>query len=87
MRRSSRCCPLPRPGLPGCWVDGIYNGVGTVAAFVPIIVLFFLFMAIVEDTGYLSRAAFLMDALMARMGLDGRSFVMLLLDSAATCRP
>jgi len=63
----------------GLLVDGIYNGVGTVAAFVPIIVLFFLFMAIVEDTGYLSRAAFLMDALMARMGLDGRSFVMLLL--------
>lgn len=63
----------------GLLIDGIYNGVGTVAAFVPIIVLFFLFMAIVEDTGYLSRAAFLMDALMARMGLDGRSFVMLLL--------
>ena len=47
--------------------------------FVPIIVLFFLFMAMVEDSGYLSRAAFLMDALMARMGLDGRSFVMLLM--------
>ena len=65
--------------LSGLLIDGIYNGVGTVAAFVPIIVLFFLFMAIVEDTGYLSRAAFLMDALMARMGLDGRSFVMLLM--------
>ncbi|HEY6096086.1 MAG TPA: ferrous iron transport protein B [Gallionellaceae bacterium] len=70
-------------GLPvamqGLLLDGIYNGVATVAAFVPLIVLFFLFMAIVEDTGYLSRAAFLMDALMARMGLDGRSFVMLLM--------
>jgi len=65
--------------VSGLLIDGIYNGLGTVAAFVPIIVLFFLFMAIVEDTGYLSRAAFLMDALMARMGLDGRSFVMLLL--------
>jgi ferrous iron transport protein B len=63
----------------GLLIDGIYNGVGTVAAFVPIIILFFLFMAIVEDTGYLSRAAFLMDALMARMGLDGRSFVMILM--------
>jgi ferrous iron transport protein B len=41
--------------------------------------LFFLFMALVEDSGYLSRAAFLMDALMARLGLDGRSFVMMLL--------
>lgn len=65
--------------LQGFLLDGIYNGVATVAAFVPIIVLFFLFMAIVEDTGYLSRAAFLMDALMAKMGLDGRSFVMLLM--------
>lgn len=63
----------------GLLLDGIYNGIATVAAFIPIIVLFFLFMAIVEDTGYLSRAAFLMDALMARMGLDGRSFVMLLM--------
>lgn len=65
--------------LSGLLLDGIYNGVGTVAAFVPIIVLFFFFMAIVEDTGYLSRAAFLMDALMSRLGLDGRSFVMLLM--------
>jgi ferrous iron transport protein B len=63
----------------GLLLDGIYNGVATVAAFIPIIILFFLFMAIVEDTGYLSRAAFLMDALMAKMGLDGRSFVMLLM--------
>jgi len=65
--------------LRGLLLDGIYNGVATVAAFIPIIVLFFLFMAIVEDTGYLSRAAFLMDALMAKLGLDGRSFVMLLM--------
>ena len=60
-------------------LDGVYNGVATVAAFVPLIVLFFLFMAMVEDSGYLSRAAFLMDALMARLGLDGRGFVMLLM--------
>jgi ferrous iron transport protein B len=65
--------------LQGLLLDGIYNGVATVAAFIPIIILFFLFMAIVEDTGYLSRAAFLMDALMAKLGLDGRSFVMLLM--------
>jgi ferrous iron transport protein B len=67
------------PMLNGLLLDGIYNGVATVAAFVPIIILFFLFMAMVEDSGYLSRAAFLMDALMAKMGLDGRSFVMLLM--------
>ena len=70
-------------GLPdflrGLLVDGVFNGVTTVAAFVPIIILFFVFMSVVEDTGYLSRAAFLADALMHRMGLDGRSFVMILM--------
>lgn len=65
--------------LNGLLLDGIYNGVSTVAAFVPIIVLFFLVMSLVEDSGYLSRAAFLMDALMAKLGLDGRSFVMVLM--------
>ena len=65
--------------MHGLLLDGIYNGVGTVAAFIPIIVLFFLIMTMVEDSGYLSRAAFLMDALMARMGLDGRGFVMMLM--------
>ena len=65
--------------LQGLLLDGLYNGLGTVASFVPLIVLFFLLLGIIEDTGYLSRAAFLMDALMARLGLDGRSFVMLLM--------
>jgi ferrous iron transport protein B len=70
-------------GLPqwgrGFLLDGAYMGVTTVAAFLPLIVLFFFFMAFVEDSGYLSRAAFLVDSLMARLGLDGRSFVMLLM--------
>lgn len=65
--------------LKGFLVEGLYGGLSTVAAFVPVIVLFFFFMAVVEDSGYLSRAAYLMDALMVRMGLDGRSFVMLLM--------
>jgi ferrous iron transport protein B len=65
--------------LKGLLLDGVYNGIGTVASFVPLIILFFLCMAMVEDTGYLSRAAFLMDALMSRLGLDGRSFVMILM--------
>ena len=65
--------------VQGFLLDGVYAGVVTVAAFVPLIILFFLFMAVVEDSGYLSRAAFLTDALMARRGLDGRSFVMLLM--------
>lgn len=65
--------------LRGFLIEGLYGGLSTVAAFVPVIVLFFFFMAVVEDSGYLSRAAYLMDALMSRMGLDGRSFVMLLM--------
>jgi ferrous iron transport protein B len=57
-------------------INGVWNGLATVASFVPLIVLFFVLMAVLEDSGYLSRAAYLMDALMARMGLDGRSFVL-----------
>ncbi len=80
--RSSILDPL-FAGLPtwlnGLLLDGIFNGISTVAAFVPIIVLFFLVMSMVEDSGYLSRAAFLMDAFMAKIGLDGRGFVMVLM--------
>lgn len=60
-------------------LEGLYDGIGTVMSFLPIIVVFFLAMAVVEDSGYLARAAFLMDALMSRMGLDGRAFVMQLM--------
>ncbi len=63
----------------GFLVDGLYDGIGTVASFVPVIILFFFFMAVVEDSGYLARAAFLTDSLMARLGLDGRGFVMILM--------
>ncbi len=70
-------------GLPA-WLgsfllDGVYDGVGTVLTFVPIIALFFMAMAAVEDSGLLARAAFLMDGFMARLGLDGRGFVMQLM--------
>ncbi len=57
-------------------INGIWNGLATVASFVPLIILFFIIMALLEDSGYLSRAAYLMDALMGRLGLDGRSFVL-----------
>ena len=60
-------------------VDGVYSGVGTVLSFLPVIVLFFFCLAIVEDSGYLVRAAFLMDSFMSRLGLDGRSFAMQLM--------
>ncbi|HEY9702597.1 MAG TPA: ferrous iron transport protein B [Allocoleopsis sp.] len=57
-------------------INGLWNGLATVASFIPLIVLFFIIMAILEDSGYLSRVAYLMDALMGRLGLDGRSFVL-----------
>lgn len=57
-------------------INGVWLGVATVASFVPLIMLFFFCMAIVEDSGYLSRAAYLMDTWMRRIGLDGRAFVM-----------
>ncbi len=60
-------------------LEGLYDGIGTVMTFLPIIVVFFMAMAVVEDSGYLARAAFLMDALMSRMGLDGRAFVLQLM--------
>ncbi len=59
--------------------DGLVDGVGTVFTFVPLMAVFFAGMAVIEDSGYLSRAAWLMDALMGRLGLDGRSFVMQLM--------
>ncbi len=52
---------------------------GTVFTFIPLMAVFFAAMALVEDSGYLSRAAWLMDALMGRLGLDGRAFVMQLM--------
>jgi ferrous iron transport protein B len=60
-------------------LDGLVDGVGTVVSFVPLMAVFFAAMALVEDSGYLSRAAWLMDALMGRLGLDGRAFVMQLM--------
>ena len=58
--------------------DGVFKGVGTVVVFVPQIALLFLFLAILEDTGYLARAAFLMDRLLSKLGLHGKSFIPLL---------
>jgi ferrous iron transport protein B len=60
-------------------VDGIITGVGSVLAFLPLIAIFFLLFAILEDIGYLSRAAFVIDRIMHVIGLQGRSFLCLLL--------
>jgi ferrous iron transport protein B len=59
--------------------DGIIGGVGAVLAFLPVIFLLYIGLSILEDTGYLARAAFVMDRLMHRIGLHGRSFVSLIL--------
>lgn len=59
--------------------DGVVGGVGAVLAFVPVIFLLYIALSILEDTGYLARAAFVMDRLMHRIGLHGRSFVSLIL--------
>ncbi len=60
-------------------IDGIIGGVGAVLIFVPIIFLLFLAMAVLEDSGYMARAAFIMDKLMHKIGLHGRSFIPILL--------
>ena len=58
--------------------DGIFAGIGAVVVFVPQIALLFLFLAVLEDSGYLARAAFLMDKLLSKVGLHGKSFIPLL---------
>ena len=56
-------------------VDGVVNGLGSVIVFMPNILLLFFFLSLMEDTGYMARAAFIMDKLMHKMGLHGRSFI------------
>lgn len=60
-------------------VDGVFTGVGSVLSFLPLIVTLFFFLSILEDTGYMARVAFVMDKLMRRLGLSGRSIVPLLI--------
>ena len=60
-------------------VDGVLTGVGSVLTFLPIIVVLFLFLSILEDSGYMARVAFVMDKILRRFGLSGRSFVPMLI--------
>lgn len=60
-------------------IDGIFNGVGSVLSFLPIIVTLFFFLSLLEDTGYMARVAFVMDKLLRKIGLSGRSIVPLLI--------
>lgn len=69
---------LPPGDLQSLVVDGIIGGVGSVLVFLPQIAILFLFIGILEDTGYMARAAFIMDRFMRSVGLHGRSFIPLL---------
>ena len=60
-------------------IDGVFAGVGSVLSFLPLIVVLFFFLSILEDTGYMARVAFVMDKLLRKIGLSGRSFVPMLI--------
>ena len=74
---------MPAGPLRGLLVDGIIKGVGSVVVFLPQILILFGFIAVLEDCGYMARAAFLMDRLMSKCGLSGKSFIPLL--SSVAC--
>ena len=65
--------------LHGLLINGIFNGIGSVLTFLPIIVTLFLFLSLLEDSGYIARVAFFMDKLLRKLGLSGRSIVPLLI--------
>lgn len=69
---------MPPGDLRSLVVDGVIAGVGAVVVFLPQICLLFLFIGLLEDTGYMARAAFLMDRLMSKVGLHGKSFIPML---------
>lgn len=65
-------------------IDGIFNGVGSVLSFLPVIVTLFFFLSLLEDTGYMARVAFVMDKLLRKIGLSGRSIVPMLIGFGCT---
>ncbi|MFH1160593.1 MAG: ferrous iron transport protein B, partial [bacterium] len=70
---------MPPGPLKDLLTDGVINGVGSVIVFLPNILILFFFISIMEDTGYMARAAFIMDKLMHKMGLHGQSFIPLIM--------
>ena len=70
---------LPQGLLQDLVVNGIIGGVGSVAVFIPQILILYLFISLMEDSGYMARAAFIMDRLMHKMGLHGKSFIPMLM--------
>mgnify|MGYP000064139633 CR=1 FL=1 len=65
-------------------IDGVFAGVGSVLSFLPVIVVLFFFLSILEDSGYIARIAFVMDKLLRKIGLSGRSFVPMLIGFGCT---
>ena len=72
------------PAVHSLVIDGIFTGVGSVLSFLPIIVTLFFFLSLLEDTGYMARVAFVMDKLLRRIGLSGRSIVPMLIGFGCT---
>ncbi|MDD6231035.1 MAG: ferrous iron transport protein B, partial [Lactimicrobium massiliense] len=72
------------PVIRSLVIDGIFTGVGSVLSFVPIIVTLFFFLSLLEDSGYMARVAFVMDKLLRRIGLSGRSIVPMLIGFGCT---
>lgn len=70
--------------IHGLIIDGIFAGVGSVLSFIPIIIIMFLFLSLLEDSGYIARVAFFMDKLLRKIGLSGRSIVPLLIGFGCT---
>ena len=70
--------------IHGLLIDGIFAGVGSVLSFIPIIVTLFLFLSLLEDSGYIARVAFFMDKLLRKIGLSGRSIVPMLIGFGCT---
>ncbi len=72
------------PTVSSLVIDGIFTGVGSVISFLPLIVTLFFFLSLLEDTGYMARVAFIMDKLLRRLGLSGRSIVPMLIGFGCT---
>lgn len=72
------------PVVHSLLIDGVFAGVGSVLSFLPVVVTLFFFLSILEDTGYMARIAFVMDKLLRRIGLSGRSFVPMLIGFGCT---
>ncbi len=72
------------PVIHSLVMDGIFNGVGSVLSFLPIIVTLFFFLSLLEDSGYMARVAFVMDKLLRKIGLSGRSIVPMLIGFGCT---